>query len=119
MHNACRLTHPNPNKTKTTRAVAQVRQVQTFGSMDLLRIPIGQGSGLVWDTDGHVVTSAHVVRGSSEVKARGALDRAPPRPLLRRCDGRLQRRLRNPFPNSQKTTTHLHHAHPKTNPKTP
>ena len=46
--------------------------MQTFSSMDLLRIPIGQGSGLVWDTDSNVVTSAHVVRGSSEVKARGA-----------------------------------------------
>lgn len=39
-----------------------------FASTDILRIPQGQGSGFVWDTQGHVVTNAHVIRGAAEVQ---------------------------------------------------
>ncbi len=28
----------------------------------------GQGSGFVWDSDGHIVTNFHVIRGASEVQ---------------------------------------------------
>ncbi len=30
--------------------------------------PQGQGSGFVWDLDGHIVTNAHVVEGASQVQ---------------------------------------------------
>eukprot|EP00887_Chlorella_sp_A99_P005565 scaffold1.g5565.t1 len=29
---------------------------------------VGQGSGFVWDTKGHIVTNAHVIRGAAEVQ---------------------------------------------------
>jgi S1-C subfamily serine protease len=28
----------------------------------------GQGSGFVWDTQGHIVTNFHVIRGAAEVQ---------------------------------------------------
>ena len=31
-------------------------------SMDLTKIPQGQGSGFVWDMEGHIVTNYHVIR---------------------------------------------------------
>lgn len=37
-------------------------------SLDVMRLPLGSGSGFVWDTEGHVVTNFHVVRGSSELQ---------------------------------------------------
>ena len=37
-------------------------------SLDVMRLPLGQGSGFVWDSEGHVVTNFHVVRGASEVQ---------------------------------------------------
>lgn len=36
-------------------------------TMNQLEIPQGAGSGIVWDTNGHVVTNFHVVRGSSDL----------------------------------------------------
>lgn len=36
-------------------------------TMNQLEIPQGAGSGIVWDTKGHVVTNFHVVRGSSDL----------------------------------------------------
>lgn len=31
-------------------------------------VPIGQGSGFVWDAEGHIVTNAHVVEGADQVQ---------------------------------------------------
>lgn len=31
-------------------------------------MPQGSGSGFVWDTDGHIVTNYHVIRGASDLK---------------------------------------------------
>ncbi len=33
-------------------------------------IPRGQGSGFVWDLDGHIVTNAHVVEGADQVQVK-------------------------------------------------
>lgn len=31
-------------------------------------MPVGSGSGFVWDKDGHIVTNFHVIRGASDIK---------------------------------------------------
>lgn len=33
-------------------------------------VPQGQGSGFIWDTEGHIVTNAHVVDGADQVQIR-------------------------------------------------
>ncbi len=39
--------------------------------MDLMeKVPQGAGSGTIWDTDGHVVTNAHVIAGASDLQVR-------------------------------------------------
>ncbi|KAL2252467.1 protease Do-like 1, chloroplastic [Sesamum indicum] len=37
-------------------------------TLDVLEVPQGSGSGFVWDTDGHIVTNYHVIRGASDLK---------------------------------------------------
>ncbi len=34
---------------------------------------VGQGSGFVWDRNGHIVTNYHVIKGAAEVKVGGGL----------------------------------------------
>jgi S1-C subfamily serine protease len=36
--------------------------------MNVLEVPQGTGSGVVWDVHGHLVTNFHVVRGSNELR---------------------------------------------------
>ncbi|KAL0461686.1 UNVERIFIED_CONTAM: Protease Do-like 1, chloroplastic [Sesamum latifolium] len=44
-------------------------------TLDVLEVPQGSGSGFVWDTDGHIVTNYHVIRGASDLKrVRGTHD---------------------------------------------
>lgn len=37
-------------------------------TLDMLEIPQGAGSGLIWDASGHIVTNYHVIRGASELQ---------------------------------------------------
>lgn len=37
-------------------------------TLDVLEVPQGSGSGLVWDSDGHIVTNYHVIRGASDLR---------------------------------------------------
>lgn len=37
-----------------------------FWTRDVMEIPLGTGSGFIWDTDGHIVTNYHVVKGSKK-----------------------------------------------------
>ncbi|KAL3137949.1 Protease Do-like 1, chloroplastic [Trebouxia sp. C0009 RCD-2024] len=37
-------------------------------TLDMLEIPQGAGSGLIWDLSGHIVTNYHVIRGASELQ---------------------------------------------------
>uniref|UniRef100_A0A1D1ZZT2 PDZ domain-containing protein n=1 Tax=Auxenochlorella protothecoides TaxID=3075 RepID=A0A1D1ZZT2_AUXPR len=56
---------------ENTPAVVNIANIATkraYLSTDLLRLPQGQGSGFLWDDQGHVVTNYHVIRGASEVR---------------------------------------------------
>ena len=37
-------------------------------STNVLEVPLGSGSGFVWDTDGHIVTNYHVVRNAQSAQ---------------------------------------------------
>ncbi|KAK9914941.1 hypothetical protein WJX75_002591 [Coccomyxa subellipsoidea] len=37
-------------------------------TLDMMEIPQGAGSGFVWDTDGHVCTNYHVIKGASDLQ---------------------------------------------------
>ncbi|KAL8528227.1 hypothetical protein ACS0TY_005876 [Phlomoides rotata] len=37
-------------------------------TLDVLEVPQGSGSGFVWDSQGHIVTNYHVIRGASDLK---------------------------------------------------
>ena len=50
-------------------------------TLDLMEmLPQGAVSGTIWDTDGHVVTNAHVIAGASDLQVSSLL---PHSPLLR------------------------------------
>ena len=43
-------------------------------TLDLMeKVPQGAGSGTIWDTDGHVVTNAHVIAGASDLQVSSPL----------------------------------------------
>ena len=63
---------------KNTPSVAfitnkQLRRASPY-ALDATEIPIGAGSGFVWDDEGHVVTNFHVVRGADEVAVKFQAD---------------------------------------------
>jgi S1-C subfamily serine protease len=37
-----------------------------FWTRDVLEIPVGTGSGFIWDKQGHIVTNFHVIRGAQK-----------------------------------------------------
>jgi S1-C subfamily serine protease len=56
---------------ENTPAVVNISNIiaaRTRYSMDVLKIPQGQGSGFIWDTNGHIITNYHVIRGAAEVQ---------------------------------------------------
>jgi len=56
------------------RACPSVVHIETLdvrrdpARLNVLEIPVGMGSGFVWDTDGHIVTSLHVIQGAEEAR---------------------------------------------------
>ncbi len=48
--------------------ITHIRSMQNFHTLDIHRIPYGQGSGFIWDRQGHIITNYHVIKGASEVK---------------------------------------------------
>ncbi len=42
--------------------------IYVFGPPDSANFPLGQGSGFVIDTEGHIVTNQHVVEGAEEIE---------------------------------------------------
>jgi S1-C subfamily serine protease len=55
---------------RVSRSVVYITSTETRRNMftlDIFEIPVGSGSGFVWDGRGHVVTNFHVVRGASRL----------------------------------------------------
>ena len=50
--------------------ISTKQRVRDFWTRDTFSVPSGTGSGLVWDTHGHVITNYHVIKGSSEATVR-------------------------------------------------
>ena len=50
------------------RANPAVVNVTQFGQEGSEVVPVGQGSGFVYDSEGHIVTNAHVVHGSDQIE---------------------------------------------------
>lgn len=51
--------------------ISAARSSQTFSSLDVHKMPLSQGSGVLWDQRGHCVTAYHCVKGAAEVKVGG------------------------------------------------
>nr|WP_242602211.1 trypsin-like peptidase domain-containing protein [Legionella nagasakiensis] len=65
---------PNERNTidifqKASSKVIYVHRIKTVvnGSYELLHIPSGAGSGIIWDKQGHVVTNFHVINGADNL----------------------------------------------------
>ena len=54
--------------TPTVVNISNIINARTPFSMDILQLPQGQGSGFIWDSQGHVVTNYHVIRGAANLK---------------------------------------------------
>nr|WP_237757992.1 trypsin-like peptidase domain-containing protein [Legionella oakridgensis] len=54
---------------KASPKVIYVHRIKTVvnGSYELLHIPSGAGSGIIWDKEGHVVTNFHVINGADNL----------------------------------------------------
>ncbi|GFH24360.1 htrA-like protein, partial [Haematococcus lacustris] len=56
---------------KATPSVVSVTNLATRRdafTMNMMEIPQGAGSGFVWDKEGHIVTNAHVINESANVR---------------------------------------------------
>ncbi len=54
----------------STVFVSQTRTVIDPSSLSPTEVPTGSGTGFVWDTQGHIVTNFHVVRGARSLSVR-------------------------------------------------
>lgn len=52
---------------KSTVFVTNKRRVVDFQNRRAVDVPAGSGSGFIWDSDGHVVTNFHVVKGAQSL----------------------------------------------------
>ena len=50
------------------RVNPSVVNITIYGSMDDQVVALGQGSGFVYDTQGNIITNAHVVHGATEIE---------------------------------------------------
>ncbi|GAB4823866.1 hypothetical protein N2152v2_010912 [Parachlorella kessleri] len=57
------------DNTPSVVNIANIALARARGfSTDVMKLPQGQGSGFVWDNQGHIVTNFHVIRGAAEVQ---------------------------------------------------
>lgn len=54
--------------TPTVVNISNIVNARTPFSMDVMQLPQGQGSGFIWDSEGHVVTNFHVIRGAASLR---------------------------------------------------
>ncbi len=52
----------------STVFVTQSQLVRRWGATDPVEVPAGTGSGVIWDSEGHIVTNFHVVDGASSLE---------------------------------------------------
>lgn len=59
------------NNTPSVVNISNIREVRSRGrqyyNMDMQKMPVGTGSGFIWDNQGHVVTNFHVIRGADDI----------------------------------------------------
>ena len=48
--------------------ITNLQQGRMGGSLDITEVPVGTGTGFVWDDKGHVITNFHVIKGASDVR---------------------------------------------------
>jgi len=48
--------------------ITTLRKAKDSFTQDVMDVPLGEGTGFVWDKSGHIVTNLHVVRGSGSVQ---------------------------------------------------
>lgn len=56
--------------------ITTVEHVRDIWTRNVMRVPRGTGSGIIWDDQGHVVTNLHVIRGGQEAQVRLADQRS-------------------------------------------
>ena len=55
---------------KSVVFISTKQRVRDFWTRDIFSVPSGTGSGLIWDSHGHLITNFHVIKGSSEATVR-------------------------------------------------
>ncbi|HSG64045.1 MAG TPA: trypsin-like peptidase domain-containing protein [Gammaproteobacteria bacterium] len=58
--------------------ITTLQHVRDIWTRNVMRVPRGTGSGIVWDDRGHIVTNLHVIRGGQEAQVRLADQRSFP-----------------------------------------
>ena len=54
--------------TPSVLYVTNLQVRQDYFTLNLMEYPSGTGSGFIWDTQGHVVTNYHVIKGARDIK---------------------------------------------------
>ena len=54
--------------TPTVVNISNIVNAREPFSMNVMQLPQGQGSGFIWDQQGHIVTNFHVIRGASQLR---------------------------------------------------
>ncbi len=62
--------------------ITTVQHVRDFWTRNVMRVPRGTGSGVIWDEAGHVVTNYHVIRDAQEAQINLADQRSYPATLV-------------------------------------
>ena len=55
---------------KSVVFISTKQRVRDHWTRNIFSVPSGTGSGLIWDSQGHVITNFHVIKGSSEATIR-------------------------------------------------
>jgi S1-C subfamily serine protease len=50
--------------------ITTLQHVRDVWTRNVMRVPRGTGSGIIWDDRGHIVTNLHVIRGGQEAQVR-------------------------------------------------